>query len=231
MSYIKILKSIILESNNQDVIVYLDMDGVLADMHKKKVEIVNKTNRQEILNVIKDLNLTDQEQQLFLDDLSSHGKDSSVIDQNNVSKISKSKFSKAEKILWKAINSNDFFEKLDPLYDNNLIKKIFKLKEKYNFKLGILGSAGDQTSFENFKKQKISWLMKQNLMQYLDKEHIIFVPGKKYKADYANPFRVLIDDTPINVKNFRDSGGHSILFLNVEDTLNKLQNILEKITY
>jgi len=224
---------IILEqkSSNKEVIVYLDMDGVLADFHEMKVKIINELHRDDFLKIVEKSNLNEKEKQTFLDELSLSGRDSSLLDNKGNYKVSKTKIKSAELLFWKIINKINFFENLDPLNNNELIKKIFKLKSKYHFKLGILGSTGSQESYDNFKKQKIEWLKKQNIYNLLDEDYIYFVPGKKFKSQYANPKTILIDDTPMNCKNFREKHGNSILFLNIDDTINKLKNILNEIYF
>lgn len=233
LSFTQKLKKIIIETsqnqNENEIVVYLDMDGVLADFHGMKVKIINQFHRDDFLKIVEKSNLNEKEKQTFLDELSLSGKDSSLLDDKGNYKVSKTKIKSAELLFWKIINKINFFENLDPLNNNELIKKIFKLKSKYHFKLGILGSTGSQESYDNFKKQKIEWLKKQNIYNLLDEDYIYFVPGKKFKSQYANPKTILIDDTPINCQNFRNSGGNSILFLNIDDTLNKLENILNKI--
>jgi len=233
-SFVQKLKKIIIETsqnqNENEIIVYLDMDGVLADFHGMKVKIINELYRDDFLKIVEKSNLNEKEKQTFLDELSLSGRDSSLLDSKGNYKVSKTKIKSAESLFWKIINKINFFENLEPLHDNQLIKKISGLKSQYNFKLGILGSTGSQESYHNFKQQKINWLKYQEIYNLLDEKYVKFVPGKKYKSNFAYYNTILIDDTPINCQNFRNSGGNSILFLNINDTLNKLENILKEIT-
>jgi hypothetical protein len=229
MSYFrKYLNLILEEKENQQIIVYLDMDGVLADFGGMKKKIITDINRNDFLDLIKHLELNSKEKEEFLNKISGHSQDSSILDEKEKPKFSKTSIKRGEGRFWKILNSINFFEKLEPLEDNELIKKINELKKQYNFKLGILGSTGDEESFDNFKQQKMKWLKNHNLLQYLDLEHIIFVPGKRFKKNYANSNSILIDDTEVNVRQFKDNGGHSILHKNINQTLKELETFLEK---
>lgn len=222
MPFIKILKNIILESDKQDIIVYLDVDGVLADFGSMKKKIITDLYRNDFLDLIKKLKLKDSQKNDFLDKFASHSQDSNI--DNKKIKDSQKKF-------WDIITSGNikFFELLEPLNDNLLIKEINKLKKNYNFKLGILGSTGRPSSHIEFEKQKMKWLQDKNLIQYLDEKYINFVPGKKHKKDFANSNTILIDDTPINIKEFKENDGNAILYQNFDQTIEDLKQILNKI--
>lgn len=205
------------------------MDGVLADFAGMKKKMINDIYRDNFLDLVKHINLSQKEQEIFLKELSFHSQDTSLLDIYGKPKISKTAIKRGEGRFWKILNQIKFFEELEPLENNQLIKNINDLKSDYDFKLGILGSTGTEETFHNFKEQKMNWLKKQGLMKFLDSEHIIFVPGKKHKANYANPNSILIDDTPINIENFNKNGGNGILHKNNSQTLKELKEILEKI--
>ena len=204
------------------------MDGVLADFGGMKKEIIEKKYKNDFLDIINKIKLNDKEKEIFLKELWSHSKDSSLLDEDGDPKVSKNLIKECENRFWKIVKSDNFFEKLKPLFDNQLINKINSLKKNYNFKIGILGSTGGEKDHENFKKQKIKWLQDQKIYRLLDQEFITFVPGKRFKSRYANPNSILIDDTPVNVDNFINKGGSAILFKNNKDTLEQLETFLKK---
>ena len=228
MSFLNQLKQIINESNQQ-IIVYLDMDGVLADFGGMKKEMILKIHRGDFLDLIKHVDLTEKEKEIFLSELASHSQDTSLLDQTGKPKISQTSIKRGEGRFWRIMEETRFFEKLMPLHNNELIKKIYELKNKYDFKIGILGSTGREENHVEFERQKRGWLEKQDLIKFLNPEYIVFVPGKKLKSHYANPTSILIDDTPVNVDNFEKNKGYGILHQNNSKTLEKLKEILEKI--
>lgn len=228
MSFIEKLQHIILESKENEIIVYLDMDGVLADFGRKKKEMILKDYRGDFLDLVKHVNLTPSEQNTFLNELASHSQDTSLLDEDGKPKISPTAIKRGEGRFWRLMQETQFFTKLKPLNNNQLIKKINDLKSKYNFKVGILGSTGREENHKEFEEQKRGWLQKQGLMKFLDSEHIVFVPGKQYKSRYAHSNSILIDDTPINVQQFKEKGGNSILHKNINETLKELKIFLQK---
>jgi 5'(3')-deoxyribonucleotidase len=227
VSFLNQLQQIIIESNQQ-IIVYLDMDGVLADFGGMKKEMILNVYRKDFLELVKHVDLTEKEKETFLSELALHSQDTSLLDQDGRPKISQTSIKRGEGRFWRIMEETRFFEKLKPLHNNELIKKIYQMKKKYNFKIGILGSTGREDNHVEFEKQKRGWLEKQDLIKFLNSEHIVFVPGKKYKSNYANPTSILIDDTPVNVDNFKKNGGYSILHQNNSQTLKQLKEILEK---
>jgi 5'(3')-deoxyribonucleotidase len=227
VSFLNQLQQIIIESNQQ-IIVYLDMDGVLADFGGMKKEMILNVYRKDFLELVKHVDLTEKEKETFLSELALHSQDTSLLDQDGKPKISQTSIKRGEGRFWRIMEETRFFEKLKPLHNNELIKKIYQMKKKYNFKIGILGSTGREDNHVEFEKQKRGWLEKQDLIKFLNSEHIIFVAGKKYKSNYANPTSILIDDTSVNVDNFKKNGGYSILHQNNSQTLKQLKEILEK---
>lgn len=228
MTYFKTYFEIISEQNkNQQIIIYLDMDGVLADFGGMKKQMILHTYKKHFLDLIKHVDLTLQEKEIFLKELAFHSQDTSLLDSDGKPKISQTAIKRGEGRFWRIMEETGFFEKLMPLQDNELIKKINDLKSKYDFKIGILGSTGREENHVEFERQKREWLKKQGLLKYLDSEYIIFVPGKKLKSRYANHNSILIDDTPVNIENFNNNGGHGILHQNNTETLKKLKEKLE----
>jgi TATA-binding protein-associated factor Taf7 len=82
----------------------------------------------------------------------------------------------------------------------------------------ILSSTSSERRDTDIRKQKLEWL---------DKHGITFpvnlVPGKRFKKDYSNPNVLLIDDTSVNIDQWRKEGGIGILHSDTVTTLNILK--------
>lgn len=95
-----------------------------------------------------------------------------------------------------------------------------------NIKIMVLGSTGGKKYHTRSKAQKLEWLKTHDLQKHFDK--IVFVPGKSHKRKYANSTAFLIDDTPINIEQFREDGGEAVLYKNYSTALAALKKFLEK---
>ena len=119
-------------------------------------------------------------------------------------------------IKFKELANTDFFNTLDPFYDNdgiNLSDKIVNFVEKISKSdWGICSSPlrGDNHNSAYWKR---TWLEKHGYVPPLI-ENMIFT-GNKHK--YAiNPLNrkpnILIDDKPDNIRRWNEAGGRGILF-------------------
>ena len=107
------------------------------------------------------------------------------------------------------------FASLDKMPDAD---KGIQFLRKSNVPVVILSSTGRPDSHEKIMKQKQIWLQKNGIpFQGL------FVPGKHLKKNYATRDSILIDDTPINIDEWRAAGGIGILHKNWEDTIKMLE--------
>jgi hypothetical protein len=89
------------------------------------------------------------------------------------------------------------------------------------YEMFILSSTAKEEFYDEISKQKIVWLQEHGI-----DFHPIFVPGKALKRLYAGPGKVLIDDTLSNVEQWDEDGGIAIHHSDWEDTINKLNSIL-----
>lgn len=87
----------------------------------------------------------------------------------------------------------------------------------------ILSSTANQKQYDNISKDKLSWL-KQHKIKW--EPH--FVPGKKFKKDYAKKGYVLIDDTKITIEEWDDEGGIGIYHTDWITTISILKTHLTK---
>lgn len=70
----------------------------------------------------------------------------------------------------------------------------------------ILSSTASEKRYDAISKQKMIWLQKHGITF-----NPIFVPGKKYKKEYANPTSIIIDDTESVIDDWKAKGGIGIL--------------------
>lgn len=71
--------------------------------------------------------------------------------------------------------------------------------------IGILSSSGGFDRQREVQEQKTEWLSRH----FIDWPTVI-VPGRRYKAGFARPDSILIDDTPDNITSFVKAGGAAI---------------------
>lgn len=82
----------------------------------------------------------------------------------------------------------------------------------------ILSSTASEKRDGAIRPQKLEWL-KTNQIEF----HPILVPGKRHKKDYSNANSVLIDDTSVNIDQWRREGGIGILHSDALTTINILK--------
>lgn len=226
MDYLKTLYLYLKEREipTNKYIVYLDMDGVLADFDKGKEQFILEEIKEDLIDIIDNPYLTDIEIDTILEEL--------IDDEKVISLIGKTKFESLRKYAWKQWTKRKKFESLDPIENNQLIKEIYELKLLHNFKLGILSSTGTEKVYKDVSIQKYNWLNKHKLLKYLNPLHIIFVPNASKKKHYAFSHTILIDDLSENCEEFNGNGGKAILHnknnqsFAIDNTLLSLRKIL-----
>lgn len=75
------------------------------------------------------------------------------------------------------------------------------------FEIALLTSSGGLDRHNDVMVQKLQWL-EDNCIEW----PAIVVPGKRFKASFADKNSLLIDDTPANVENFVKAGGFAVLY-------------------
>ena len=85
----------------------------------------------------------------------------------------------------------------------------------------ILSSTARPTSNATISHQKQVWLDNHGINY-----PAIFVPGKQFKAKYADPNSILIDDTFVNIEEWNKAGGVGIFHKNALDTISILNTLL-----
>jgi beta-phosphoglucomutase-like phosphatase (HAD superfamily) len=82
----------------------------------------------------------------------------------------------------------------------------------------ILSSSASEKRDPEIRPQKLEWL-KKNSIEF----NPIIVPGKRHKKDYSNANTLLIDDTSVNIDQWRREGGIGILHTDTLTTINILK--------
>jgi hypothetical protein len=82
----------------------------------------------------------------------------------------------------------------------------------------ILSSSASEKRDAQIRPQKMEWLKKNNI-----EFPAIIVPGKRHKKDYSNKNTLLIDDTGVNIDQWRREGGIGIHHSDAQTTINILK--------
>jgi hypothetical protein len=82
----------------------------------------------------------------------------------------------------------------------------------------ILSSSASEKRDPQIRPQKLDWLKKNDI-----EFNPIIVPGKRHKKDYSNANSILIDDTQVNIDQWRREGGIGILHTDAINTINILK--------
>jgi hypothetical protein len=98
---------------------------------------------------------------------------------------------------------------------------LLEFLESQPVELEILSSSGGNRFHDQVKAQKNIWLDNHDIQFKRN-----FVAGRRFKADYARPDTILIDDTPDVVEGFNKAGGTAILHTDAKKTLVILKALL-----
>ena len=107
------------------------------------------------------------------------------------------------------------FATLDLLPDAVLLLNYLS---KLNIPTEILSSTSSEKRDADIRAQKLMWLQTHNI-----EFKVNLVPGKRLKKDFSNANSILIDDTPVNIDQWRREGGVGILHTDTISTLGILK--------
>jgi len=84
----------------------------------------------------------------------------------------------------------------------------------------ILTSTGNEKYYDTIAAQKTEWLKAHNIVYEPN-----FVVGGLKKAQYADPWSILIDDTPKVIDAYIKAGGTAILHADADKTIAELSKL------
>ena len=90
-----------------------------------------------------------------------------------------------------------------------------------NVPVEILSSTARSEFYDQISRQKEDWLTRYGINFPRN-----FVPGKRFKKQFATPRSIIIDDTESVITDWRDSGGIAIHHTDWNTTISKLNEIL-----
>ena len=90
----------------------------------------------------------------------------------------------------------------------------------------ILSSTASQDRFDEVSRQKKIWLQKHGISFTPN-----FVPGKRFKYQFATPDSIIIDDTLSVIEEWRKAGGIAIWHKEVPTTLAQLKMYVDPTYY
>jgi hypothetical protein len=98
--------------------------------------------------------------------------------------------------------------------------KLLQFVHEMRLPVEILSSSGGAKYHSEVTNQKVEWLC-NNGIHY--KANI--VPGGSKKAEFANPWHVLVDDTEHVIAKYRAAGGTAIHHYDIDVTLKELSRL------
>jgi hypothetical protein len=94
-------------------------------------------------------------------------------------------------------------------------------------KTEILSSTGGPNFYDEIVAQKRKWLDRWGIYY-----HPNFVPGKKFKSEFATPHRLLVDDQKGIIQKFCDAGGYGICHEgDMDNTIERLDTLIKLLGY
>ena len=118
---------------------------------------------------------------------------------------------------WKDFVEDRAFERL-PKHKN--ADELLTYVNSLGVPIEILSSSGGQTYHYIVERQKKLWLEKHGIDYKVN-----IVPGGVKKAEFADPWSILIDDSEHVIEAYRKAGGTAILHHDIRKTIEKLSQL------
>lgn len=202
----------------KNLIIHLDMDGVLADFDGRINQQPELRSMRESLRALTK-NLEAKLHNPYGGEL--HFKDVELALRGpqtdpNLHRL-KSKLKETKARIFGFASQEGFFLGLDKMHDADaLVDGVIRMTGR---KPHILTAPLE--SSKTCREEKVRWIE----LYYADKVDKVYIEQHKFK--YAAPNHVLIDDTPKKVRPFREAGGLAILHNNTAETLYELQKLID----
>lgn len=133
--------------------------------------------------------------------------------------ISNSKKSSTKIAQWNEFIDNQHFSSLDWHQGG---EKLVEYLKSINVQKCILSSSGGFERNRDVASQKYKWLTEHKIDW-----PVVIVPGRKYKAGFANGNSFIIDDMPDVIKSFCANGGNGIVHKDVDTTIGVVSNWID----
>lgn len=123
---------------------------------------------------------------------------------------------------WDTFVDADGFTRLPQMPDAHVLVDYLNSLPSNKFNICILSSAGGFHRQKDVAKQKIRWLSLHNIHW-----PVVIVPGRRYKAGFARPGDLIIDDTLDVITDFKYNEGLGIHHTDIDKTLRQLDHYIE----
>jgi hypothetical protein len=97
---------------------------------------------------------------------------------------------------------------------------LLEFVKSLNVPVEILSSSGGEKYHSEVTWQKTEWLCNHGIPYKAN-----IVPGGSKKAEYAQPWHILVDDTERVIEKYRAAGGTAILHYDINVTLKELSRL------
>ena len=122
-----------------------------------------------------------------------------------------------------AILKHNIFSTLKPLPDAlELLEYVACLKHVYVEMLTSVGTFDEKLGYA-VKIQKSGWLERNNIPHKPN-----FSRSMQEKAEYANAYSILVDDSIGCIEPFQEAGGHGVLHVNAKQTIKEIDDTFKK---
>jgi len=189
--------------------IYCDMDGVLVDFESAAINQINKD--------IKNKNITCRKMKKLRNDLAYIGRD--FITREDLDKVNKERRlpSARRYMYYRFSDDEEFWTNLSWTKGGRALWKFISQHDPY-----ILTAPMDDAC----RRGKHRWIQ-DNLSPQPEK---IFMSHDKYKwaTSEDGQTNILIDDFTINTIPWNASGGISILYINVDDAIKELKELINE---
>ena len=120
---------------------------------------------------------------------------------------------------WDTFLDAEGFTRLPQMPDALLLINCLNKLDIKKFNICILSSAGGFHRQREVAEQKMQWLADRDIYW-----PVVIVPGRRYKAGFARPDHIIIDDTRDVITDFEYAGGIGIHHVNADITLEQLDD-------